>query len=232
MMSSLSSNTPTLRIRGSACLLLTLLALLLTACGGVGASYASATPAKTTPMPGSPSLNGCDTQHPPAHLPPANVIVTDETSASTPTPSSGATVPPTAVSTGVANPVATSYVNATPESTPRAPGTPIVLTPGPRPTSQPTPPYAQKVSMRVGQVLEVRLRASARWMLEPLSETNILVALNTKSWYDAQHQACVWRFVAQGNGEAQLSFTGSLICPPYAACPAIAFIESYLVIVK
>src|SRR5579862_8747108 len=213
--------------------MLAALCMLLIGCGGAGASYGGSSAQANmpkTPSPGSPALNGCALQHPPTgHQPPANIILTDGTLS--PTPVTGPTLLPTTVSAGVATPVATTYANTTPATTGGVgvSGTAIVATPGGQATVP--PPFDQQVKARVGQTIEVRLRASVVWSLTQAG-AQALAAQNTKSWYDAAHQACVWQFVAAHAGVTHLTFTGGLVCPHDQPCPVVAAIQMFDVVVR
>ncbi|HLV97413.1 MAG TPA: hypothetical protein VKT82_01940 [Ktedonobacterales bacterium] len=88
------------------------------------------------------------------------------------------------------------------------------------------------VALRQGQTLEVRLPATIIWRLQQQDAAGILTTNEATGWYDATLKDCLWRFTAVKTGSATLSFSGGLVCPPNAACPAIAAIQQYNVTVR
>lgn len=213
------------RRSSAAQLMLVSLALgaLLLGCGNAGAS--AQTNSQMTPRPGSPTLNGCALQHPPTNpLLPANVILTDGATAVT-------------VNAGIASPVSTTEVESTPPvgaltpptfgggaASGAASGTPLSIPPF---GSATVPPLGQQVTAHVGQTIEIRLRASVAWSLVLTGAHGVLSAHSTLGWYDVARQVCVWRFVATHTGAVQLSFTGGLVCPQNAECPALAAFQVF-----
>ncbi len=90
----------------------------------------------------------------------------------------------------------------------------------------------QPVALSVGQTLEVRLSATIYWRVQNQDTSGILTTTRAIGWYDGTLKDCLWRFTAVKAGSATLNFSGGLVCPPNAACPAIAAIQQYHVTVR
>jgi hypothetical protein len=88
----------------------------------------------------------------------------------------------------------------------------IIVTEGGDPT------HALNLQQR--QRLEIRLDSQVEWELHMDDPHHALVSAGPQGWYDAASRTCVWRFTAQGAGDAQLVFVGTLPCPPLKSCPS------------
>jgi hypothetical protein len=74
------------------------------------------------------------------------------------------------------------------------------------------------ITAHAGNVIEVHLPFGELWQ-GPNASQGIL-ALQTPSGYALKDKGvCVWRFVAQGSGTANLTFTGRAICKLGQFCP-------------
>ncbi len=88
--------------------------------------------------------------------------------------------------------------------------------------SAPLPGTPIKAQMRIGQLVELQLPAGLQWQLATNSATSILQPHLPLGGYRVSNNSCIWRYTAMAAGVADLSFAGTAICPPNAACPAIA----------
>jgi hypothetical protein len=74
------------------------------------------------------------------------------------------------------------------------------------------------ITAHTGNVIEVHLPFGEVWQ-GPRASQGVL-ALQTPSGYALKNKGvCVWRFVAQGSGTTNLTFTGRAICKPGQFCP-------------
>ncbi|HEX9067126.1 MAG TPA: hypothetical protein VF807_00040 [Ktedonobacterales bacterium] len=88
------------------------------------------------------------------------------------------------------------------------------------------------IALRRGQTLEMRESSNFRWQLRQTGATGSLSAIGPASWHDSATSECVWRFTGAVSGVTQISFTGVVMCPPNAMCPALAVAMEYEVTVS
>ncbi len=81
------------------------------------------------------------------------------------------------------------------------------------------------IPVSVGQVVEVKLAAHFQWNFRFTGQG--LQVLDPASVYDPVAKQCLWYFRPQNPGVITINFTGTPVCPPDVACPAIALITSY-----
>jgi hypothetical protein len=91
---------------------------------------------------------------------------------------------------------------------------------------------SQAISLTGGQRLEIRLDPHYRWQLATSDPDHTLTSTATQGWYDGSLDSCVWQFTAASAGSAQLSYRGSIVCPPLELCPADEQAVSYQVAVR
>jgi hypothetical protein len=87
--------------------------------------------------------------------------------------------------------------------------------------------FVKSVTVTQGQSLEIRLPAHISWRLTASDPAQTLAMAQPAGWYNSQLLACIWRFSAVSPGEANLDFSGGLVCAPGSACPAIAAVAQY-----
>lgn len=74
------------------------------------------------------------------------------------------------------------------------------------------------ITAHSGNVVEVHLPFGQLWR-GPSTSQGVL-SLQTPAGYALKDKnVCAWRFVAQGTGTTELSFTGRAICKPGQVCP-------------
>lgn len=87
-------------------------------------------------------------------------------------------------------------------------------------------------SAHVGQTVEVQLPSNKLWRYSATSHAAPSLTLDQPAGVeDGQHDLCIWNFTAQSPGTATLMFTGSPLCEPNMACPAIILAVSFTVTV-
>ncbi len=69
-----------------------------------------------------------------------------------------------------------------------------------------------------GDVIEVRLPFGHKWG-GPNASPSILALQSPAGYAWKADNVCVWRFVAQGTGTAELNFTGQALCKAGQVCP-------------
>jgi hypothetical protein len=99
-------------------------------------------------------------------------------------------------------------------------------------SATPTSDFTQHVTVRQGQVIELRLPASIRWGMSTRPSGAILEVRQPESWYDSSYAVCVWRLHAAGVGVTRMNLSGGPVCPPQQACPAYAVIAQYEITVQ
>lgn len=121
-------------------------------------------------------------------------------------------------------------VTRVPESWPD----PEVVVTGPgTPPGEPTltPGGARLVSVAHGQRVDFRLASSYKWVVSRAPSSTILQPAVPAGWYDAGPEACIWGYTAVAAGTTEIDFVGSPVCAPAQACPAIAVLARYEVVV-
>jgi hypothetical protein len=99
-------------------------------------------------------------------------------------------------------------------------------------TTTPSSDYITHVTVTHGQIIDMRMDATWSWRITTVPSPALLPMSQPAGWYDAQHRACIWRFTAMGSGTTPLDLSGGMVCPPHAACPAIAAIAYYQITVR
>lgn len=82
-----------------------------------------------------------------------------------------------------------------------------------------------------GDVIEVRLPFGHKWA-GPLVSQGILQLQSPAGYAWKTNNACIWRFVAQGTGSAQLNFSGRPLCKPKQMCPLFIMAIPFKITVK
>jgi len=124
----------------------------------------------------------------------------------------------------------TAQLNGCPEQTaPASPKTADVVVQG---NGVGVQSEARKVSVNVGQTLEVDLPATFRWALVPSDGKSVLTAPAVNGWFDAGGKGCVWQFTAAKAGSATLTFGGGQVCPSASTCPDAVTEQSFDVTVR
>ncbi|MBA2396923.1 MAG: hypothetical protein H0V70_29730 [Ktedonobacteraceae bacterium] len=73
------------------------------------------------------------------------------------------------------------------------------------------------ITAHSGDVIEVRLPFGHKWS-EPAAPQGVLQLQTPAGYAFKTNNACIWRFVAQKTGSAQLNFSGRPICKPGQMC--------------
>jgi hypothetical protein len=81
----------------------------------------------------------------------------------------------------------------------------------------------------VGDTIEVQLDAKTHWATPGHDTAPALAAIQPQGGMDDASQSCQWFYKAAAPGKATLDFTGSPICDPTQACPAIARAEQFTI---
>lgn len=81
----------------------------------------------------------------------------------------------------------------------------------------------------VGDTIEVQLDAKTRWASPAHDAAPTLTAIQPQGGMDDASQTCQWFYKAAAAGSVTLDFTGSPICDPKEACPAIARAEQFTI---
>ncbi len=81
------------------------------------------------------------------------------------------------------------------------------------------------IPVSVGQVVEIQLAANFHWNARFAGQG--LQLLDPASVYDPVAKQCLWYLLPQNPGIVTINFTGTPVCPPDVACPAIAIITAY-----
>ena len=90
----------------------------------------------------------------------------------------------------------------------------------------------QPVTLKVGQILEVRLSAPKRWGLSLQDSSQILQPDATEGWYNAMLRDCIWRFTAKSAGTASLIYAGGPVCAANTKCPDFVEAQEFDVTVR
>lgn len=131
---------------------------------------------------------------------------------------------------------ATPLANGCPVQYPPAnwPAPDVVVTgPGTPPgETMPTPGGARLVSVTHGQRVDFQLASGFTWDVSQPPSPSMLQPTAPAGWYDAPFEACVWGYTAVMAGTTELDFVGSPVCAAGEACPAIAVLARYQVVVR
>jgi hypothetical protein len=90
----------------------------------------------------------------------------------------------------------------------------------------------QTLTLRQAQRLEIHLDSQVKWELRVEDPQRILLGATSQGWYDAASKTCVWRFIAQSTGDAQLVFSGTPPCPFLKTCPSSDRSATYRVTIQ
>ena len=90
----------------------------------------------------------------------------------------------------------------------------------------------QPVTLKVGQILAVRLSAAKRWGLSLQNSGQILQADTAEGWYDAMLHDCIWRFTARSAGSVALVYAGGPVCADNTKCPNFVEAQEFDVTVR
>ncbi|HLI70078.1 MAG TPA: hypothetical protein VKV19_10010 [Ktedonobacteraceae bacterium] len=112
------------------------------------------------------------------------------------------------------------------------PNTTIVSTPPPAANVILTSTSASKTaSAQKGDTIEIDLPYGASWA-GPMKSSDLLALQNPAGYDSPTAKACVWRFVANGTGTAQVSFTARALCRKGQACPMYVRVVSFTIDIK
>jgi hypothetical protein len=112
------------------------------------------------------------------------------------------------------------------------PNTTIVSTPPPAANVTLTATSASKtVSAQKGNTIEIDLPYGTAWS-GPIKSSDLLTMQNPAGYDSPTAKACTWRFVANGTGSAQVSFTARAICRKGQACPMYIRLVSFTIDIK
>ncbi len=85
------------------------------------------------------------------------------------------------------------------------------------------------VTVHPGDLVQVQLPISWRWSFD--GNAGALTLVQPAAAQDAQADVCFWNFRAGATGTTTLHFSGNMVCEPNRACPALARIDTFTVVV-
>lgn len=112
------------------------------------------------------------------------------------------------------------------------PNTTVVSTPPPAANVTLTSTATEKTaSAQKGNIIEIDLPYGTAWS-GPIKSSDLLTTQSPSGYDSPTAKACVWRFVANGTGTAQVSFTARALCKKGQACPMYVRVVSFTIDIK